>query len=562
MERPKPPARRCAIYTRKSSEEGLEQDFNSLHAQREACEAFIKSQAGEGWRLVKTAYDDGGLSGGTMERPALQHLLSEINQGLIDVVVVYKVDRLTRSLTDFAKMVEVFDARGVSFVAVTQQFNTTTSMGRLTLNVLLSFAQFEREVTGERIRDKIAASKQKGMWMGGLVPLGYDVIDRRLVVNQSEAETVREIFRRYLKLGSVRLLMEDLNRRGIRSKVRVASNGKQSGGNSFFRGALYSVLSNPIYIGEIRHKGICHPGLHESIVDRELWDATQLLLRNRAARRAPRARKSAPSPLTGRLFDESGQSLTPSHAVKGERRYRYYVSRSLIKGTTDSTGRGWRLPAPEIEEAIATAVGQILGDQTEIANAAHATGLAENRLPSIFSAADAWRARLQSQLEAGAALSALVERVDLTDASVRVLLKVPFTDAREQPLGNAGELTLTRVFPIRIRRRGVEMRLVIEGSGEPAARADLALLKTVARARQWSEDLLSGRAQSVAEIAERKGVGARYVRRLLRLAFLAPKIVETIAAGRQPRELTAEALAERIELPLLWTEQERAVEIS
>ena len=215
MERPKSPIRRCAIYTRKSSEEGLEQDFNSLHAQREACEAFIRSQTGEGWRLVKTAYDDGGLSGATMERPALQCLLADISQGLIDVVVVYKVDRLTRSLTDFAKMVEVFDARGVSFVAVTQQFNTTTSMGRLTLNVLLSFAQFEREVTGERIRDKIAASKQKGMWMGGTVPLGYDVIDRRLAVNQSEADTVREIFRRYLELGSVRLLMEDLNRRGL-----------------------------------------------------------------------------------------------------------------------------------------------------------------------------------------------------------------------------------------------------------------------------------------------------------------------------------------------------------
>ena len=319
MERPKPPARRCAIYTRKSSEEGLEQDFNSLHAQREACEAFIKSQAGEGWRLVKTAYDDGGLSGGTMERPALQHLLSEINQGLIDVVVVYKVDRLTRSLTDFAKMVEVFDARGVSFVAVTQQFNTTTSMGRLTLNVLLSFAQFEREVTGERIRDKIAASKQKGMWMGGLVPLGYDVIDRRLVVNQSEAETVREIFRLYLKLGSVRLLMEDLNRRGIRSKVRVASNGKQSRRELVLPGsALFSAFKSHLHRRNTS-QGYLSSGLHESIVDPELRDATQLLLRNRAARRAPRARKSAPSPLTGRLFDESGQSLTPSHAVKGER---------------------------------------------------------------------------------------------------------------------------------------------------------------------------------------------------------------------------------------------------
>src|SRR5882762_4453228 len=275
MERGKSQPRRCAIYTRKSSEEGLEQDFNSLQAQREACEAFIKSQHGEGWRLVRAAYDDGGFSGGTMERPALQRLLADIRDRVIDVIVVYKVDRLTRSLADFAKMVELFDAHAVSFVAVTQQFNTTSSMGRLTLNVLLSFAQFEREVTGERIRDKLAASKQKGMWMGGLVPLGYDVIERLLVVNQTEAETVREIFRRYLELGSVRPLMEDLNRRGIRSKVRVAENGNQSGGNLFFRGALYELLSNPIYIGEIRHKGVCHPGLHESIVDRKLWDATR-----------------------------------------------------------------------------------------------------------------------------------------------------------------------------------------------------------------------------------------------------------------------------------------------
>jgi DNA invertase Pin-like site-specific DNA recombinase len=558
MEQRKTPIRRCAIYTRKSSEEGLEQDFNSLHAQREACEAFIKSQAGEGWRLVKTAYDDGGLSGGTMERPALQRLLADISEGLIDVVVVYKVDRLTRSLADFAKMVEVFDARGVSFVAVTQQFNTTTSMGRLTLNVLLSFAQFEREVTGERIRDKIAASKQKGMWMGGLVPLGYDVHERRLIVNKAEAETVREIFRRYLELGSVRLLMGDLNRRGIRSKVRVAKNGRRSGGNPFFRGALYSLLSNSIYVGEIRHKDIRHPGLHEPIVDPELWDAAQLQLRSRVVRCATTSRKSAASPLTGKLFDESGQSLTPSHAVKGERRYRYYVSRNLMKGTPDSGRGGWRLPSPEIELSVATAAGQILNDRNEIANAAEAIGLAVNRLPSIFSAAEAWRARLQSELEAGAALSALVDRVDLSDASVRVSLKVPITDAG----GNASELTFTRVFPMAIRRRGVEMRLVIEGSGAPAARADQALLKIVARARQWSEDLLTGRAQLVTEIAERKGAGARYVRRLLRLAFLAPQIVDAIAAGRQPPELTAEALAERIELPLLWTAQEQAVGIS
>jgi site-specific DNA recombinase len=511
---------------------------------------------------VKTAYDDGGLSGGTMERPALQRLLADISQGLVDVVVVYKVDRLTRSLSDFAKMVEVFDARGVSFVAVTQQFNTTTSMGRLTLNVLLSFAQFEREVTGERIRDKIAASKQKGMWMGGLVPLGYDVVERRLVANESEAETVRDIFRRYLELGSVRLLMENLNRRGIRSKVRVAGNGKPSGGNSFFRGALYALLSNPIYIGEIRHKGVCHPGLHEPIVDRELWDGTQLLLRSHAVRRAPRATKSAPSPLTGKLFDESGQSLTPSHAVKGERRYRYYVSRNLIKGTPASGRGGWRLPAPEIERTVAAAACTILGNEAAIANAALAMGLAEHRLPSLFALAAAWMKRLQSEVEARATLNALIDRVDLNDTGIRVTLKLPIESSEERHDANASALTIAREFPMQIRRRGFEMRLVIQGSRAPAPMVDLTLLKTVARAHEWSSDLVAGRVQSIAEIALREGVSPRYVRRMLSVAFLAPRLVEAIAEGRQPPELTAEALAERIELPLLWAEQGRALGIS
>ncbi len=269
MEHSKHPVRRCAVYTRKSSEEGLEQDFNSLHAQREACEAFIRSQVGEGWRLNKAHYDDGGLSGGSMERPALQRLLEDIKSGLVDVVVVYKVDRLTRSLADFAKMVEIFDGNGVSFVAVTQQFNTTTSMGRLTLNVLLSFAQFEREVTGERIRDKIAASKRKGLWMGGTVPLGYDLDDRRLVINKAEAPLVRQIYQRYLELGSVRLLKQDLDQRGVASKVRFSRKGTSSGGKSFSRGALYQLLSNPIYLGEIRHKQERHPGQHQPILERE-----------------------------------------------------------------------------------------------------------------------------------------------------------------------------------------------------------------------------------------------------------------------------------------------------
>ena len=300
MERASNAIRRCAVYTRKSSEEGLEQDFNSLHAQREACEAFIKSQQGEGWRLVKAPYDDGGLSGGNMERPALQRLLEDIRHGLIDVVVVYKVDRLTRSLADFAKMVEVFDAQGVSFVAVTQQFNTTTSMGRLTLNVLLSFAQFEREVTGERIRDKIAASKRKGIWMGGCPSIGYDVCDRRLVVNQAEAETVRQIYQRYLKTGSVPKLKKDLDRDGVVSKIRVSRKGIRSGGRSFSRGALYELLSNPIYIGEIRHKRERHPGQHEGILERELWEKVQQRLLDRATRTPEPRTKAQPSPLAGK----------------------------------------------------------------------------------------------------------------------------------------------------------------------------------------------------------------------------------------------------------------------
>jgi DNA invertase Pin-like site-specific DNA recombinase len=263
---------RCAVYTRKSSEEGLEQSFNSLDAQREACEAYILSQRQEGWRVIETAYDDGGYSGGSMERPALKQLLADIDARKVDIVVVYKVDRLTRSLADFARIVQVFDSRNVSFVSVTQQFNTTSSMGRLTLNVLLSFAQFEREVTGERIRDKIAASKRKGMWMGGRVPLGYDLKDRKLIVNPAEAKQVQEIFRSYLEVGCVRKLRTHLEQRRALSKVRISPSGQKAGGGSHSRGALYKLLANRTYIGEISHKEKAYPGEHEAIIDRELWE--------------------------------------------------------------------------------------------------------------------------------------------------------------------------------------------------------------------------------------------------------------------------------------------------
>jgi site-specific DNA recombinase len=359
--------RRCAVYTRKSSEEGIEQDFNSLQAQREACEAFIRSQRAEGWRLIATAYDDGGLSGGTLERPALQHLLADIGERRVDTVVVYKVDRLTRSLMDFAKIVELFDRHGVTFVAITQQFNTTTSMGRLTLNILLSFAQFEREVIGERVRDKIAASKRKGMWMGGVPPLGYAITDRKLTVVPEEAATVRLIFRRYLELGSVRLLKQDLEQTGIRSKQRVRRDGSRIGGQPFSRGALYALLSNPLYIGEIAHKKARYAGQHAAILDQGIWDEVQKRLRSRTTQRT-RTRARSDSPLLGKLFDETGVRLTSHHAAKRARRYRYYVSNTLVTGTAKETPGAWRLPAVALENVIANLSASVLAESSVIAN--------------------------------------------------------------------------------------------------------------------------------------------------------------------------------------------------
>ena len=348
---------RCVIYTRKSSEHGLEQDFNSLHAQREAGEAYIKSQAHEGWKLLKTPYNDGGISGGTLDRPALQKLLADINQGLIDVVVVYKVDRLTRSLADFAKLVEIFEAKGVSFVSVTQQFNTTSSMGRLTLNVLLSFAQFEREVTGERIRDKFAASRKKGMWMGGNVPLGYDVKDRRLAVNEAEAETVRLICRHYLALGCVAKLRAKLDQLGIRSKRRIAETGREMGGARFSRGALYHLLKNRIYRGEAMHKGVAHPGEHDAIIDEELWTEVQAKLAGNACTRR-QARIDNGALLRGLLFDDRGNRMSPSYTTRKSGRYRYYVSQAILQGRKDERGSIARIGAEELEKIVVGALRQ------------------------------------------------------------------------------------------------------------------------------------------------------------------------------------------------------------
>ena len=559
MERSKPEMRRCAIYTRKSSEEGLEQDFNSLHAQREACEAFIKSQAGEGWRLVRTHYDDGGLSGATMERPALQRLMADIDKGLVDAVVVYKVDRLTRALADFATMVEVFDARGVSFVAVTQQFNTTTSMGRLTLNVLLSFAQFEREVTGERIRDKIAASKRKGIWMGGLVPLGYEVRDRQLVINEAEAATVRRIFTRYCELGSVRLLKEELDRLGVHSKIRISKDGVESGGQAFSRGALYTLLRNPIYVGEIRHKGVCHPGQHAPIVDRAMWDKVAKLLLERSTGCGARNSGMRSCVLMGKLFDESGEGLTPSHAVKGDRRYRYYVLRSLMKGSAARLDGGWRLPAAEIERSVAAVAQGILDDQQTVVSAIEEAGLDSSRIGALLKLAAAWSARMQ--FEQDNALSSLIGRVDLGQEGMRLSIKLPLSNAESGAPDDSSHLLIKRHVPMQLRRRGVELRLVVNGGARASCKTDQSLLRAVARAHCWFDDLVSGR--SMVEIAKCNGVGKQYVSRLIRLAFLAPEMVERIVAGRQPPELTAQVLRTgRLDIPVCWAAQRRALGFS
>jgi DNA invertase Pin-like site-specific DNA recombinase len=338
---------RCAIYTRKSSEEGLDMEFNSLDAQREACEAYIASQRSEGWAAIREPYDDGGVSGGTLERPALQRLLADVEAGLIDVIVVYKIDRLSRSLMDFAKLVDIFDRNQVTFVSVTQSFNTTTSMGRLTLNILLSFAQFEREVIGERIRDKVAASRKRGMWMGGYVPLGYDVRDRKLIINEAEAATVRMIFKHFVAIGSATKLAKALVAEGVRTKS----------GRLVDKGYIYRLLNSQVYLGEATHKGASYPGEHAPIIDRSLWDKVHSIMQTSPRLRAANARARTPALLKGLIFTETGCAMTPAFTKKGTRLYRYYVSMDVIRNRAlDENSGPLRLPAPMVEDAV---IGEI-----------------------------------------------------------------------------------------------------------------------------------------------------------------------------------------------------------
>ncbi|WP_319824071.1 recombinase family protein [Thalassovita sp.] len=546
------PKIRCAIYTRKSSDDGLEQDFNSLDAQHEACAAYVASQRHEGWKLLPARYDDGGVSGGTLERPALQRLLADIEARRVDMVVVYKIDRLTRSLADFARLVDRLEQADCSFVSVTQAFNTSSSMGRLTLNVLLSFAQFEREVTAERIRDKIAASKKKGLWMGGVLPLGYDrhpdPLRRELVVNPEEARTVNRLFELYAEHGCLRQVTALARSEGLRSKRQVYSTGRTSGGQSLSRGQLHYLLRNPVYRGRIRHKDKEWPGLQPPIIDDILWAKVQSRLD--AARNGPRRmtsgqNRAVPSWLSGKLRDDTGDRLTPTHTVKGRHRHRYYVSGRLLSGTPDPAG--WRLRAPDLERMFAQVVIAHLRHHAarHTILASPDASRAERVAQQAFDFADAIDTdpSQTGQLIASGVLYG--NRLSLRLDSLAVANALGVSNSKL-----ADEL-LSVDAPFTLRRRGVETRII---AGERLPAPDPVLRATLIRAHGWVTALRKG--IPLSQIATDEKISESYLRTRIRFAFLSPRIQQAILAGTQPVDLTAQRLATS-PIPLDWQEQDR-----
>ena len=559
---------RCAIYTRKSSDEGLEQAFNSLDAQREACAAFIQSQKHEGWTVLPTLYDDGGFSGGTLERPAVKRLLADIEAGRVDVIVVYKVDRLTRALSDFAKLVEIFDRRGVSFVSITQQFNTTTSMGRLTLNVLLSFAQFEREVIGERVRDKIAASKKKGMWMGGMPPLGYDVKDRKLVVNNDETRIVVGIYRSYLALKSVHALQNELAEAGIKSKRRVRPDGTEYGGQKLSRGALYLMLQNRIYRGEITYKGNSYPGEHPAIIEQPLWDEVQAVLAKNRIERATGVRAKHPSLLAGLVFAETGERLTPTYAVKKGTRYRYYVSTALLTGAGRNRSSGRRIPAGNLEGLVINRLRAFLADPAALLDAVDDESNGGSGQSQLIERGRQVAEELGAQApnEVKATLMALLCRVEIKPDRIEItisrnhlaaLLAGQSTDLtmEAERLGRESDDAVTLQVPACLKRVGREMRMLVENSDDQTT-VDPSLLRIIARAHDIQARLIQNAKLTVHDIAREERVSAAYIYTILRLPWLAPDITTAIVNGRHPQPLNARTLMRRASrLPTDWAEQ-------
>ncbi|HYA81191.1 MAG TPA: recombinase family protein [Methylocystis sp.] len=546
-------ALRCAVYTRVSTDQGLEQEFNSLDNQREASEAYIKSQAHEGWRLVRHRYDDGGFSGGSMERPALKRLLDDVRARRIDVIVVYKVDRLTRSLADFAKLVELFDQHQVSFVSVTQAFNTTTSMGRLTLNVLLSFAQFEREVTGERIRDKIAASKKKGMWMGGVVPLGYRVENRALHVVEDHAQFVRGLFRRYLAIGGVVGLKAVLDQENVRLPVRTDGAGKITGGGLISRGHLYKILSNPIYVGRLSHKDHVHDGLHDPIVDRATWDRVQSLLAEHTQRRTV-LRQDSDALLAGKLFDDRGNRMSPSHAAKGGRRYRYYVSQAILQGRKHEAGSVARVSAGEIEQRVTDAIRSAapISDDRRSIGVPDGKRAPREQSPIIGSTPPSPDPR-EGAYDPVADLRAAIERVAIGGTKIEIRLAEA---AAGDPLDRALIIPWKPMSPYRRRE-------IIQGAGEHVSafrpmetKARLVLVDALRDAQRWLDELVTDRTRTLEAIAAREGKTERSIRMTISLAFLSPALVKAAIDGRLPRGFGVRRL---IDLPMAWAAQRSAL---
>jgi site-specific DNA recombinase len=517
-----PKRQRCAIYTRKSTEHNLDLEFNSLDAQREACEAYIKSQAHEGWRLIPDHYDDGGLSGASLNRPSLQRLLEDVKTGKIDIILVYKVDRLTRSLADFAKLVELFDQHGVSFVSITQSFNTTSSMGRLTLNVLLSFAQFEREVIGERVRDKIAASKRKGLWVGGPVPLGYATNGKKLVVLPAEAKIVRTIFALYLEVGSIADLAEILEPKGIQTKARPLLNGEIRGRIPFGVGPLAHLLRNRFYIGEIDYRGEIHAGEHEAILDRALFDKVHAKLTKNAVNRAMRL-KGSPALLMGRIFDDVGNRMTPSHSNKRGVRYRYYVSHALIQGRRHQSGTVRRVPAAEIEDLVLQEVRQ---------------NLASRNSENVPLDQQAVIAQIDKITVAREAIE--IKLLETEPTSTNAIPEKRKSKEAQSSISN--KISVPWTAPAFVAVKGIVHAPNTTG---PTLTLDAreTLLNAIAKARQWMDGITSGRVKSFADIATKEKKVERHIRLLAPLAFVAPSIVQSIIEGTAPANLTVTELA-------------------
>jgi DNA invertase Pin-like site-specific DNA recombinase len=547
---------RCAIYTRKSSEEGLEQDFNSLDAQFEACAAYVRSQASEGWLLSQERYDDGGISGGTLARPGLNRLLEDVTAGRIDIVVVYKVDRLTRSLLDFAKLVEAFDKVGTSFVSITQSFNTTTSMGRLTLNMLLSFAQFEREVTAERIRDKIAQSKARGMWMGGNPPLGYRPEGRSLAIVEHHAALVRDIFARYLRLGNMRMLHKDLLSRGIVKPNRTTATGRAYGGAPFNRSELYSMVGNRIYVGDIVHRDKVWPGLHRPIIDPETFArAQELLSRHVKGDRTPRDAEHQ-SLLASRIVDERGEPLVATHASKktaaGKRRYRYYVTRGLQQGN----GEGMRIPALELEHVVVARLTEMLVNPLSVLEH-HATTDAPVTERAIQRGQTLATELRGSRVEGQRALvRRMVGKVIVSDNKVTIKVEWPaLCDLLCVPVHAADDDVLVLETAARLTRSGRAIRMIQHDGRLIRSTVDLTLVRLIVKARGWWQRLQQERGLTVSGLAASEDVTQSYVTRVLRLAFLSPDVVKAIMTGRQPAWLDRGSLCSRDSISLDWDQQ-------